>query len=105
MHNVFNKLFQELLGSHWFKIYKFTVDDIVNAFIKVQDKVKASVYVKIDDEEVKLPDTYPDNIVISPVYYVGGISEYITKEFNITQNETMSFASTDNLIFDYQIFN
>lgn len=135
LHNVFNKLFQELLGSHWFKTYKnhfnlvvvkelgkshtnyhshialgiksnkFTIDDVINAFIKVQDKVKAVVYVKTDAEEVKLPDIYPDNIVISPVYYVGGISEYITKEFNITQNETMSFASADNLIFDYQIFN
>ena len=134
LHNTFNKLFQELLGSHWFKLYKkhfnlivvkelgksytnyhahvalgiksdkFTVDDVIKAFIKIQPKIKAEVYIKTDGEDVKLTGLYPDNIVISPIYYVGGISEYITKEFEVSESESMSFVSADNMIFDYQIF-
>lgn len=49
--------------------------------------------------------TYPDNVVITPIYDVSGVSEYISKEFETSESDSMSFASADTIIFDYQIFN
>lgn len=135
LHNTLNKLFQELLGSHWFKLYqrhfnlvvvkekgksltnyhshialgiksdKFTINDIITAFKNIEKKIKMEVYVKNKGEEVNLLHTYPDNVVITPIYDVSGVSEYISKEFETSESDSMSFASADTIIFDYQIFN
>ena len=63
------------------------------------------MYVKNKGEEVNLLHTYPDNVVITPIYDVSGVSEYVSKEFEMSESESMSFASADTIIFDYQIFN
>ena len=101
LHNTLNKLFQELLGSHWFKLYKqhfnlvvvkekgksltdyhshialgiksdkFTINDIFTVFKSVEKKIQMEVYVKNKGEEVNLLHTYPDNVVITPIYNEG----------------------------------
>ena len=135
IHTTFNKLFQQLLGSHWFKLYsknfnfvviqekgkstttyhahvaigiknkeKFTVPDIVKALYAVENKMRMEVYLKLH-EEVHLKKTYPDNMVITPIFNVNGVSSYISKEFNIIKSANMTLVDVDGIIPDTDIFN
>lgn len=57
------------------------------------------------NKNFKPSNKYPDNIVISPIFNTNGIAEYLSKEFTLIQSDNMQFSNTDNIIFDYQIFN
>ncbi len=134
LHTMFNQIFNKLLGSHWFKLYqkhfifiavqeqgqsntnfhahvilglksnKFTTGDLINTLFSLQNKLQMSVSLKTN-KNFKPSNQYPDNIVISPIFNTNGIAEYLSKEFTLIQSNDMQFSNTDNIIFDYQIFN
>ena len=136
LHRTFNKVFQKLSNSRWFKMFgrhlcfvvirecgdsdefhahavvgtksdKFTADDIIKACKKAEPMMRMEVFEKKKNEEVKFEGRYDDNMVISKIYDKDGVAGYVSKEFDIKSNKfgSMDFAKTDNLIFDFEIFN
>ena len=133
VHIVFNQVFHTALGAHWIKLWKkhftfvlveevkdckrhahlaigiksnkFTSKDIVKILAELEPRIKTTIYLKMKDKKIKLTkNRHQNNMVVSPIFDVGGVAEYISKEFTICFNEHGHFVNVDNLIFPDDVF-
>ncbi|MFV0626864.1 MAG: hypothetical protein ACK5N8_05915 [Alphaproteobacteria bacterium] len=132
IHIIFNQVFQELLKTHWFKLYekhfnfviveefgkkgrhahialgiksdKFTSDDVINALVKLEPRIKIQVSTKEGKKKIRLTKKHHNDMVISKIYDVNGVSEYISKEFTVCFDHNRHFVNTNNFIFLDEVF-
>ena len=133
IHIIFNKVFPELLGSHWIESYKkhftfllveevknnqrhahlalglktdrFNKEDVIKTLIDLESIIKMEISIKEQNsKKIRKTNRHHHNMVISPIYDVNGVSEYISKEFKICFDNGRSFVNIDNLIYPDDVF-